>query len=143
MPRFSLLSALVVCAVLSVSKAYVPQAPARQSTTPGFSFETASKNARPAALVWGSPAAFIATASAFAVANAPLVAQAVVEVDGEYEYGAVDAPIGLAVGGGILAILTALLPIALRGGEEAFEDMKERDVDTFGKSNKDVLKGRK
>jgi len=51
----------------------------------------------------------------------------------------VDAPIGLAVGGGILAILTALLPVFLRGGEEAFEEIRERDEGTFG-SGKDVLR---
>lgn len=140
MPRFSLLSALVLGAILSVSTAYVPHARQQQSN-PGFSFETASKNGRPGPL--GGPAAFVATASAFVVANAPMVAQAVVEVEGEYEYGAVDAPIGLAVAGGILAILTALLPIALRGGEEAFEEIRERDSTTFGKKNKDVLKSRK
>lgn len=50
-----------------------------------------------------------------------------------------DAPIGLAVGGGILAILTALLPVFLRGGEEAFEEIRERDEGTFG-SGKDVLR---
>jgi len=37
-----------------------------------------------------------------------------------------------------LAVLTALLPLALQGGEEAFEEMKETDSSTWGtgKSNK-------
>jgi hypothetical protein len=70
------------------------------------------------------------------------IVQAIVE-DDNYEYGAVDAPIGIAVGGGILAILTALLPVALKGGEEAFEEIKDRDVDTFGKRNTDLLSGKK
>lgn len=84
----------------------------------------------------------IAAASAFIVANVPAsVIAAVVEDD--YEYGKVDAPIGLAWGVGVLAILTALLPIALKGGEEAFEEIKERDSATFGKDNKDLLKGGK
>lgn len=68
------------------------------------------------------------------VATSPLVALAE-EVD-DYEYGAVDAPIGIAVVGGILAILTALLPIALQGGEEAFEEMKARDSNKWGKLDK-------
>ena len=71
------------------------------------------------------------------------VVQAIVEQDDNYEYGAVDAPIGIAVGGGILAILTALLPVALKGGEEAFEEIKDRDVDTFGKRNTDLLTKKK
>lgn len=81
--------------------------------------------------------------AAFVAANWPALVQAAAEVD-DYEYGSVDAPIGLAIGGGILAIATALLPIALKGGEEAFEEIRERDSTTFGaKSNKDVLKKRK
>lgn len=83
----------------------------------------------------------IITTSAFIIANIPnSVIAAVVEDD--YEYGKVDAPIGLAWGVGVLAILTALLPIALKGGEEAFEEIREREQDSFGK-NKDVLKNRK
>ena len=82
--------------------------------------------------------------AAFITANTLLVpiVLAIVE-DDNYEYGAVDAPIGIAVGGGLLAILTALLPIALKGGEEAFEEIKDRDVDTFGKRNTDLLKKKK
>jgi hypothetical protein len=60
----------------------------------------------------------------------------------DYEYGAVNAPIGIAWAVGVLAILTALLPLALRGGEEAFEEIKERDKETFNKSP-DSLKKRK
>lgn len=64
-------------------------------------------------------------------------------VEDDYEYGKVDAPIGLAWGVGVLAILTALLPIALRGGEEAFNEMSERDSTTFGKNNNDILNSKK
>jgi len=53
---------------------------------------------------------------------------------------AVDAPNFVPIVGGLLAILTALLPIALRGGEEAFEEMKK--TDGFG-SGQDKLKSRK
>ncbi|GMH53847.1 hypothetical protein TL16_g01544 [Triparma laevis f. inornata] len=64
------------------------------------------------------------------------------QADG-YEYGAVDAPISIAWGVGVLAILTSLLPLALQGGEEALEDMRENEKYSFGKG-KDVLnKGRK
>lgn len=81
-----------------------------------------------------------ATAAAFIVANVPAVVSAVEE---DYEYGAVDAPIGIAVAAGVLAILTALLPIALRGGEEAFEEIRERDKDTFGSKDADILKSKR
>ena len=64
---------------------------------------------------------------------------ALAEVD-DYEYGAVSAPPFVPIIGGLLAILTALLPIALRGGEEAFEEMKA--TDGFGEG-RDVLKSRK
>lgn len=47
---------------------------------------------------------------------------------------------GLAWGAGVLAILTALLPVVLQGGEEAFEEMKDRDfntgADVLGKNRK-------
>jgi hypothetical protein len=61
----------------------------------------------------------------------------------EYVYGAVDAPIGLAFGAGILAIATAALPVLLRSGEQAFEEIRERDEGTFGANTKDVLKKRR
>lgn len=64
-----------------------------------------------------------------AISASPLAALA----DDDYEYGAVDAPIGIAWAGGALAILTALLPVALSSGEEAFEEMKERDSDKWAK----------
>jgi hypothetical protein len=81
--------------------------------------------------------------SALIIANIlPLSVIAAVVDDDVYEYGKVDAPIGLAIGVGLLTTLTAFLPLALKGGEEAFEEMRERDSTTFGKkSNKDVLKG--
>ena len=62
------------------------------------------------------------------------------QADG-YEYGAVDAPISIAWGVGVLAILTSFLPLALQGGEEALDEMRENEKYSFGKS-KDILKGR-
>ena len=64
------------------------------------------------------------------------------EVD-DYEYGAVNAPIGIAVGAGVLAILTALLPVVLQGGEEAFEEMRQSDEGKWGSGNSDRLNGRR
>ena len=61
----------------------------------------------------------------------------------DYEYGAVDAPIGLAWGAGVLAVATALLPIAMQGGEEAFEEMKSQDADTWGTGNSNRLNKRR
>mmetsp|Transcript_8412 Transcript_8412/g.12279 ORF Transcript_8412/g.12279 Transcript_8412/m.12279 type:complete len:168 (+) Transcript_8412:49-552(+) len=58
------------------------------------------------------------------------------EAEAEYEYGSVNAPPLIPIVGGILAIGTALLPVLLRGGEDAFNEIKERD--DFGKS-KDAL----
>uniref|UniRef100_A0A7R9WYD4 PSII 6.1 kDa protein n=1 Tax=Craspedostauros australis TaxID=1486917 RepID=A0A7R9WYD4_9STRA len=76
-----------------------------------------------------------------AIATSPLVALAE-EVD-DYEYGAVNAPIGIAWAGGVLVIATALLPLALQGGEEAFEEMKDRDSSSWGTGQTDALKRRK
>lgn len=77
------------------------------------------------------------TTAAVVVATSPLAALAE-EVD-DYEYGAVDAPIGIAWAGGVLAVLTALLPLALQGGEEAFEEMKDRDSGSWGSGQTDAL----
>lgn len=59
--------------------------------------------------------------AALVAANLPILSAFAIEED--YEYGAVDAPIAIPIIGGILAIGTALLPIALRPGEEAFEEV--------------------
>ena len=87
------------------------------------------------------PKVAAATATA-AVLSSPLVAKAVEEVDG-YEYGAVDAPIGLAWGAGVVVILTAAVPVFMQGGEEAFEEMRERDAGNWGSGNSDRLNGRR
>ena len=63
------------------------------------------------------------------LAASPLAA--VAESD-DYEYGAVDAPIGIAWAAGVLAVGTALLPLALQGGEDAFNEMREKDADVWG-----------
>lgn len=70
-------------------------------------------------------------ATTAAITLAPLAALA----EEEYEYGAVDAPIGLAWAAGVVAILTAAVPIVMQGGEEAFEEMKDRDADKWGRGD--------
>ena len=81
------------------------------------------------------------TTAAVVVATSPLMALAE-EVD-DYEYGAVNAPIGIAWALGILAIGTAFLPVALQGGEKEFNKMKDNDADKWGKGNTDALKSKK
>ena len=76
-------------------------------------------------------------ASSIIMAATPLVSKA---LEDNYEYGAVDAPIGLAWGVGVLAIATAAVPIFLKGGEEALEEMREREGNTFGKGGVDLGK---
>lgn len=49
------------------------------------------------------------------------------QVVDDYEYGKVNAPIGIAWGVGVLAIATSLLPLLLKGGEEALDDMRENE----------------
>ena len=79
----------------------------------------------------------LATTVAVVLATSPWMALA--EEAEEYEYGSVNAPIGIAWAGGVLAILTAFLPVALRGGEEAFEEMKERDSGKWGTGDSSSL----
>ena len=50
---------------------------------------------------------------------------------------------GIAVAGGCLAILTALLPVVMQGGEDAFNEMKEEDADTWGSGNAGRLNKRR
>lgn len=54
----------------------------------------------------------IVATTAAAVATSPLIALA--EEADDYEYGAVNAPIGIAWVGGVFLILTALLPLLLQ-----------------------------
>lgn len=79
---------------------------------------------------------FVAGTVAF-VATSPLIALA--EEADDYEYGSVDAPIGIAVAGGVLAILTAAVPIFLQGGEDAFNEMRDRDAGQWGTGQTEAL----
>ena len=53
------------------------------------------------------------------------------------ECGTVDAPGWVLPLGAVLVIGTSLLPLALKDGEEAFDDIKERDAGFFGKTRGD------
>jgi hypothetical protein len=112
-------------------------------THPVIDSDRLSSSSSSSSIMVPSTSVLAAVASAIVTAYIPFLPIVQAIVDDDYEYGAVDAPIGIAVGGGLLAILTALLPIALRGGEEAFEEIKDRDSTTFGKGNNDILKGKK
>ena len=124
-----LLVTLLMATLASLSHGFVVKSPTIQRTAPMEAFPSKQKLVE------------AATAAAVVVSTSPLMALA--EAEEDYEYGAVNAPIGLAWGVGVLAILTALLPLALRGGEEAFEEMKEKDAPTWGTGNKDKLTKRK
>lgn len=92
-----------------------------------------------AANPWVERASKFATTAAVVIATSPLVAFAEEVVDDDYEYGAVSAPISVAWIGGIFAVGTALLPIALSGGEDAFNEMKEADKGKFGTGDSSAL----
>ncbi len=63
-----------------------------------------------------------------AVTASPLASFAATQ-DDDYVYGAVAAPggLGLAAGLGVLAMITAAVPVLLSPGEEAFNEMRDRD----------------
>ena len=91
-----------------------------------------------AANPWVEKVRKFAMTAAVVIATSPLVALAE-EVGDDYEYGAVSAPISVAWIGGIFAVGTALLPIALSGGEDAFNEMKEADKGKFGTGDSSAL----
>ncbi|KAJ1639781.1 hypothetical protein T492DRAFT_934336 [Pavlovales sp. CCMP2436] len=83
----------------------------------------------------------VAAGTAFASALAPMVAKAAeIAVDNEIEYGSVSAPNFILPLGAGLAILTALLPVVMKGGDEAAREMQDRDADSFGKTMDSVGK---
>mmetsp|Transcript_23616 Transcript_23616/g.35894 ORF Transcript_23616/g.35894 Transcript_23616/m.35894 type:complete len:124 (+) Transcript_23616:100-471(+) len=80
-------------------------------------------------------AATVAAATITTAALASPLAAIAEDADEDYVYGAVSAPggIGLAVGLGVVAILTAAVPVVLAPGEDAYNEMKERDSDKWGR----------
>lgn len=120
------LTALLVALSASSASAFVaprPSAPAQPTALNAINNQNNIEKLSNAATV---AAATITTATL----ASPLAALA---EDDEYVYGAVNAPggIGLAVGLGVVAILTAAVPVVLAPGEDAFNEMKERDADKW------------
>eukprot|EP00574_Skeletonema_japonicum_P014598 CAMPEP_0201713682 /NCGR_PEP_ID=MMETSP0593-20130828/437_1 /ASSEMBLY_ACC=CAM_ASM_000672 /TAXON_ID=267983 /ORGANISM="Skeletonema japonicum, Strain CCMP2506" /LENGTH=121 /DNA_ID=CAMNT_0048202859 /DNA_START=50 /DNA_END=415 /DNA_ORIENTATION=+ len=99
-------------------------------TTPSPTTQLSASSTKHATLEKIGNAATVAAASVLATPFAAIAA----EVD-DYEYGAVNAPggLGLAAGLGVLAILTAAVPVLLAPGEDAFNEMKEKDADSWRK----------
>mmetsp|Transcript_13773 Transcript_13773/g.28438 ORF Transcript_13773/g.28438 Transcript_13773/m.28438 type:complete len:144 (-) Transcript_13773:466-897(-) len=127
----------LLCFRPTVVQAFAPPTPTR-STTPTTALSMTAKG--PAWM------ASLSATAAVVAANIPAVVYAAVDAleDDSYEYGKVDAPIGLALGGGILAILTAAVPVLLAPGEEALEEMRENEGYTFGsKDASDTLNKRR
>ncbi|KAL7545540.1 hypothetical protein ACHAWF_008890 [Thalassiosira exigua] len=121
------LSAFVALLSASSASAFVaprPAVPSRSTLQASSGRDDPGQIARAATVA----AASIATAAL----SSPLAALA---EDDDYVYGAVNAPggIGLAAGLGVLAILTAAVPVILAPGEDAFNEMKDRDEGKWGK----------
>ncbi|KAL7527875.1 hypothetical protein ACHAXR_002177 [Thalassiosira sp. AJA248-18] len=76
-----------------------------------------------------------ATVAAAALTTATLASPLAALAEDDYVYGEVNAPggLGLAAGLGVLAILTAAVPVILAPGEDAFNEMKENDKDKWRK----------
>lgn len=121
---FTIFALVIVAAIASVSSAFVVKSPTHPLSLVRVE---AQRN----------KLLEIATTAAIVFSTSPLAVLA--EEAGDYEYGAVSAPIGLAWGAGVLAILTALLPVVLQGGEKAFDEMKDRDSDSWGTGGADPL----
>lgn len=113
----SLNSILIALSLLVSAQAFVPGQTTLASHTSSLSVTTTTTTTIPQE--WKDKAAVVS--AALVTANIPVWAAMAVEDD--YEYGAVDAPPLVPIVGGLLAILTALLPIALKPGEEAFEEV--------------------
>ena len=113
------LTTLVALLSITSTSAFVANRPAAAHTQTQLSATNIEKI---------SNAATVAAASITTAAIATPFA-ALAEQDDDYVYGAVAAPggLGLAAGLGVLAILTAAVPALLAPGEDAFNEMKERD----------------
>ena len=130
----SVSSLIVIIAVICLSgtSAFAPKPPvARTIDTPATSASSKILDANQVP---------VAAAAAAALVSANILPFVALAEEDDYVYGAVDAPPLIPIIGGILAILTAALPVLLRSGEEAFEEMK--DSDGFG-SGRDQLGKRK
>lgn len=141
--RSSLITAAALTATATAASAFthhhqvrpVPatRAEAAKFDPLGLAEEDATKPAA-AATAAATAAGVFAT-----LAASPLAA--VAESD-DYEYGAVDAPIGIAWAAGVFAILTAAVPVLLQSGEKALEQQRIDEGGSFGTSE-DILKKRR
>ena len=120
---YKLTTLIALLSATSTSAFVAPATPAQTTTQ-----LSASKNVN---LDKINNAATVAAASIIATPFAAIAA----DVVDDYEYGAVNAPggLGLAAGLGVLAILTAGVPVLLAPGEDAFNEMKEKDADKWRK----------
>lgn len=119
------LTTLIALLSATSTSAFVVPAATKQATTqlsanPNVNFEKITN------------AATVAAASVIATPFAALAAE---NADDDYVYGAVAAPggLGLAAGLGVLAVLTAAVPVLLAPGEDAFNEMKDRDESKWRK----------
>ncbi|KAL7571419.1 hypothetical protein ACA910_019179 [Epithemia clementina (nom. ined.)] len=129
---------------LSLSSLQQPQSGSDEEEEEENRFPVAAAASHKSAAAAASFSSWWSTATAMVMVNLPVAMAVAAEVvDDDYEYGKVDAPIGIAVAGGLLAILTAAVPVLLRPGEEALEEMRENEGYTFGKDNKDALNRKK
>ena len=120
---YKLTTIIALLSATSTSAFVAPSAPTTQTTT-----QLSANNVNFDKI---GNAATVAAASVIATPFAALAA----DVADDYEYGAVNAPggLGLAAGLGVLAILTAAVPVLLAPGEDAFNEMKEKDADKWRK----------
>ena len=73
----------------------------------------------------------------FAAARAATLLAELIDEDGERIYGAVDAPAWVLPVGGILLIGTALVPLLLAPGDEAFRRQQEDEAKLTGQNRGD------
>ena len=134
-------SNLIFCLAATSASAFTVQKPATPPVTrlEAGKFDPLGLAAEEDVTSSSSKAVAISTAFAATLAASPLAA--VAEGD-DYEYGAVDAPVGIAWAAGVLAILTAAVPVLLQSGEKALEQQRIDEGGTFGKSE-DILKKRR
>ena len=108
---------VALCLLVSSAQAFAPV----QMTTSRITTSSSTSLSAILPQEWKDKVAV--ASAAIVTANLPVWATAFA-VEDDYEYGAVDAPPLVPIIGGVLAIGTALLPIALKPGEEAFEEVR-------------------
>jgi len=82
----------------------------------------------------GQGARSMAPTASIIESTLPLIAE-IVDASGERAYGAVDAPGWVAPVAGVGAIITALLPVLLAPGEEAFTRQQKDEDQVKGRFN--------